>query len=419
MKKKNITAAPLAYWEESSYMMAIPENFNDSILKDGLKRLSASKEFKVLNTDFDIKGTLTVQLKYQKEEYVVGFYLGGVSVPDYYLYRNFLFTEEEKEKLLKAQKAVTIYMPFKDDAKTSFHLQLKIATTLIPDLIGLLDESAEKMLPAKWVKMAASSKVLPSARDMFTVQAVQGKKDVVWLHTHGLCRCGITELEILESDREHYEQHYNLISTYAMYLVDKKEKFDPLFNGAYIGRLINGYPIVVTCVPWTEGIFEYRKLHMGNIKDRDNGHNTKTSIIFLYTSEEDENNHRLKKVSLYDKLWGDNPLFFLSDDETNRMRDLAHERFSYVKECAKNKENTILLKIGLPLEEKGKYEHIWFELLEIKGNKFKAKLTQEPYGVPDLHTGYIGWYTLDDLTDWIIYMPNMTVTPNNVYLIEK
>lgn len=417
--KKKLEESPLAYWEEASYMMAIPENFNDDILKEGLKRLSSSKEFKVKETDFDIKGTLMVKLTYQKEEYEVGFYLGGVSVPDYYLYKNFLFTEEEKDALLKATKAVTIFMPFKDDAKKSFHLQLKIATTLIPDLIGLLDESAERMLPAKWVKMASVSKVLPSARDMFTVQAVQAKRGSVWLHTHGLCRAGVTELEILESDREHYEQHYNLISTYAMYLVDKKEEFEPRYNGAYIGRLINGYPVVVTCVSWTEGINEYRKLHMGDAKDRENGHNTKTSVIFLYTSEDDENNHVLKKVSLYDKLWGDNPLFFFSDEETNRMRDLARERIKYVKEYAKEKDCTILLKIGLPLEEEGKFEHIWFELLEVKGNKFKGKLTQEPYGVPDIHTGYEDWYTIDDLTDWIIYLPNMTVSPSNAYLLEK
>lgn len=417
--KKKLTAAPLAYWEEASYMMAIPQNFNDNILKEGLDRLTKSKEFKVKNTDFDIKGTLMVKINYQKEDYEIGFYSGGVNVPDYYLYKSFLFTEEEKDKLLSATKAITIFMKFNNNPKKAFHLQLKVATTLIPDLIGLLDESAERMLPAKWVKMASASKVLPSARDMFTVQAVQGKKDSVWLHTHGLCRSGITELEILESDRAHYEQHYNLISTYAMYLLDKKEPFTPEYNGAYIGRLINGYPVVVTCVPWEEGIYEYKHLRLGNESDRKDGHNTKTSIIFLYTSEEDENNHILKKVSLYDKLWGDNPLFFFSDEETNRMRDLAHERFDYVIKCAKNKENVILLKIGLPLEEKGKYEHIWFELLEIKGNKFKAKLTQEPYGIPDIHTGYIGTYTLDDLTDWIIYTPDMTISPSNAYLLEK
>ena len=114
-------------------------------------------------------------------------------------------------------------------------------------------------------------------------------------------------------------------------------------------------------------------------------------------------------------------LFFFSDEETKRMKSVAIERFNYVKsefKKLKDKE-TILLKIGLPLKEKGKFEHIWFELLEFKGTKFKARLTQEPYYFPDIHTGFESWYTVDDLTDWIIYKEDMTITPDNVYLLDK
>lgn len=417
--KKKFVEEPLAYWEEKSYMMIVPSALDDNILKKCLDNLSASKEIKVKETSSDAKGTIKVIFTYDKEEYEVSFYVGGISVPEYYLYKNFLFTDKEKEDLLAARQAVTMFMKFKDNIKKSFHLQLKLATILIPDLIGLLDESAERMLPAKWVKMAASSKVLPSSIDLFTVQAVVHKKGDVWLHTHGLARCNITELEILESNKDNYQQHYNLISTYGMYLIDKKEEFEPRWNGAYIGRLINGYPVVVTCVSWTEGILEYKKLRQGGIKDRQDGHNSRSSVIFLYKSEEDEKNRILSKISIYDKLWGENPLFFFSTEETIRMSELAKERFSYVKESFENKDNQILIKIGLPLKEKGQFEHIWFELLEIKGNKFKAKLTQEPYDVPDIHTGYEAWFSVEDITDWIIYTKEFAVSPSNAYLLEK
>lgn len=417
--KAKLTEQPLGYWEEKSYMMVIPKNDEENILKNAIERLSSSKEFKVKDTNYAVDGVINFTVIYDNEEYEVGIYLGGISVPDYYLYHKFLFSEEEKIALLNAKTAITLFMKFNEDAKKSFHLQLKLSSTLVPDLIGVLDESAEKMLPAKWVKMTAASKVLPSSKDLFNVQAVNGKHNKVWLHTHGLCRCGITELEILDSDSEHFQKHYNLIVTYAMFLLDKKESFDPIRNGAYIGRLINGYPVVVTCVPWVNGILEYKKLKLGGAEDRKNGHNSKTSIIFLYTSEEDENNCVLSKVSLYNELWGENPLFFFSDEETNRMKELARERFIYVKEAFKNKDNAILIKIGLPLKEKGKAEHIWFELLEIKGEKFKAKLTQEPYDIPDIHTGYEAWYTIEDVTDWIIYTKVCAVNPSNSYLLEK
>ncbi len=417
--KKVLTEQPLAYWEEKSYMMVIPKEEDDNIFKSGMEGLLSSKEFEVKDTNFGESGSISLKIVYKNQEYEVGIYSGGICVPEYYLYRSFLFTEEEKNSILNAKKAITIFMKFGSNAKESYHLQLKLALTLIPNLIGVMDESAEKMLPARWVRMAALSNVLPSANDLFNVHAVNGKDNKVWLHTHGLCRCGITELEILESDREHYQQHYNLIMTYAMFLVDKNGEFNPEKASAYIGRLINGYPVVVTCLPWVEGILEYKKLKMGNAKDRKNGHNSKTSIIFLYTSEENEKNGVLSKVSIYDELWGDNPLFFFSNEETNRMKSLAKERFSYVIEEFKNKDNKILLKIGLPLKDKKNFEHIWFELLEIKGDKFKARLTQEPYDISDIHTGYEAWYTLKDITDWIIYTKEFAVNPSNAYLLEK
>ena len=67
----------------------------------------------------------------------------------------------------------------------------------------------------------------------------------------------------------------------------------------------------------------------------------------------------------------------------------------------------------------GGYEHIWFELLEFKGSKFKVRLTQEPYYFPDIHEGYEAWYKINDLTDWIIYTKKATVTPDNAYILDK
>lgn len=416
--KKHLTASPLYYWEEKSYMMAVLKDETENIIEECLERLTSSKEFAVKDPNYDIKGFIKATVIYDKEEYEIGFYLGGVSIPEYYLNRNFLFSDDEKEQLLNAKKAITIFMRFGSNPKKSYHLELKLARTLVPDLIGVVDESAERLLPEKWVKLAADSKILPSSKDLFNVQAVTGKKDQVWLHTHGLCRCNIPELEILESSKDHYGQHYNLITTYAIYLIDNNKPFENN-SSAYIGRLINGTPVVVTNRPWTEGILEYKKLKLGGEKDRINSHNSKTNVIFLYQSAEDESNNILSKVSIYDSLWGENPIFFFSDEETNRMRDLARERFNYVVENF-NKENlNILIKIGLPLKEQDSFEHIWFELLEIKGQKFKAKLTQEPYDVKDIHTGDEAWFTIKDVTDWIIYTKDAAISPSNVYLLEK
>ncbi|MCI9279593.1 MAG: DUF4026 domain-containing protein [Bacilli bacterium] len=419
-KKQKLVEAPLGYWEEKSYMLAIPKKEeNDEILKKSLERIASIKGVKIKGNHYDReKNLFYVTIIYEKEEYEIGFYVGDVSIPDYYLNKNYLFKEEEKELLLNAKRALTLFMKFHNHPKKDYHLQIKLAYAMVPDLIGVMDESAENVLPKKWVELSAKSSVEPSAKDLFLVQAVSEEKGSVWLHTHGLCRCGITELEILDSKNENYQNHYNLIATYAMYLIDKKSEVDPRNNGAYIGRLINGYPVVVTCKSWIEGLKEYKKIDLGGEKDRQSGHNSWTSIVFLYKSEKDEEKGKVSKITDYNQLWGDNPIFFISNEETSRMKALAIERFNYVKESFKNKENKILIKVGLPLEEKGQFEHIWFELLELKENKFKAKLTQEPYDVKDLHTGDEAWYTTQEITDWIIYTKDFAVNPNNAYLLE-
>lgn len=414
--EENLKEAPLGYWEKESYMLVIPEKVTPNIITEIFERVAnidgvEIKEKSPLKENEPGK----INLIFENDEYEVGFYPSEFSVPEIYLNKNYYFSEEEIEKIKNSKSALTIFMKFNNDSIKSYHLQLKLAVAMVPNMLGVMDESAEKMMPKTWVKMAAQSKVRPSTNDLYIVQAVSHENGEVWLHTHGLCRCGITELEILQSDSKNYNNHYNVITTFASYLIEKKKKFN---NSAYIGMLSNRQPVVVTYLPWTKGLREYRKLSLGSSEDRENGHNSKTSIIFMYKSEEDEKNGKLTKVSEFDKLWGDNPIFFISNEETARMKELAMERFNFVKEESNKKENKIIIKIGLPTGGDNDFEHIWFELIEFEGDKFKAKLTQEPYNVKNMHEGDEGWYTIKDVTDWVIYTPRFTVTPKTAYLLK-
>lgn len=422
-EKKVLKEAPMGYWEEKSYMMAIPKDESKDML-DGLFDRVAAIE------GVEIKGKCLpseekpgkIILTYDGEEYEVGFFTGGFSFPGIPGQQKYYFSEEEIEAIGKASKACTLFMEFHEDSKKSFHLQLKLAVAMVPDLLVIMDESAENIISAKWAVMAAESAVTPGSNDMFLVQAVSDKHGEVWLHTHGLCRCGITELEVLQSDKKNYNNHYQLLSTFASYLLDKKESFIPKESSAYIGMLSEQQPVVVTYLPWTEGLREYKKLHLGGVSDREEGHNSRTSLIFAYKNEEDEKKGILSKVTDYNKDWGENPLFFISNEETARMKQLAMERFHFVREQAEDKDNHIILKIGLPVdgdegEEENNFEHIWFELLDFEGDRFKAKLLQEPYGVEDMHEGDEGWYTVEDVTDWMIYTPQFMVKPDTAYLL--
>ena len=419
-KKKDLTClkmAPLNYWEESSYFLVLLPNDED-ILTNLIPRVESIKGVKIKGKRFETDtGILFLELNYCNADYEVGFYLSSFHLPEYYLRKTIFFKEEELQKLALCKRALTIYMPFKNNVKESYQLQLKLAVNIVPDSLAIMDESSERLIPMKWAKMTADSRILPSSHDLFTIQAVITKNKEVWLHTHGLCRCHLTELEIVESHQKDYINHYNLLNALGSYLIDIDKQVNS-YDGIYIGEMAKNKPIVVTFVPWDIALKEYPKLSLGNYKDRINGHNTNTSIIFLYLNREDEINKKISKISAYDASWSDNPLIYVSDVETKRMKDLAIERFSYVRKYAQDKNTEINIKIGLLVDKQDNYEHIWFKLLEIKGDKFKAELLQEPYNIKDKHEGDINWFNIEDITDWIIYTNNLTINPGNVYLLE-
>ena len=82
------------------------------------------------------------------------------------------------------------------------------------------------------------------------------------------------------------------------------------------------------------------------------------------------------------------------------------------------KDFQLQLKIGLPIENASvDHEHIWFELVEIVGDVFKCKLTQEPYEAKDIKVGDIREFTLEDITDWIISTDDKNITPSSAYIL--
>lgn len=412
--------APLGYWEEESYMIAVPRKIDRQLFTLAQDKINTIPGVivKEISDATPEKPVVEFTLTYKGNTYTGGFYVNNFMLPPMTGQQDYYFTEEEWEELSKAEEAVTVFLKFGQNAKQSFHLQLKLLVALVPDLIGVMDESAERMLCERWVKMAAASDVTPGPSDMYVVHAVGDEDGSVWLHTHGLCRCGVSELEIVASTAEKYNGHYYIINSFASRLLDKKEEFVPGKSSIYLGVIEGNRPVVATYITWPDGLEEYPGLKLGGYEERVDGHNSLTSLIFLYASEEDENAHKLSKVDIYDEYWENNPIFFFSLEETDRLRSMARDRFDYVKKAFAT-GNTVILKMGLPVDDgdEGECEHIWFELKEVDGDKFKGELTQEPYRVSGIHEGDEKWFTTDELTDWIVYTENFSVTPDKAYLL--
>lgn len=422
-KKKKLTEQPLGYWEKWSCFQVVPDEPSRKWTSDDfIAAVGKVNGAKVNFTKYSDKEDATlVNFTYDGNDYEAVFTQRGFELPQAYLYTMRTFSRDEAEKLVNAEYSLNIQMLLPGEPQKAYHLQLKLALALAPEPLGLVDESAETAFPPRWLKLAATTEIVPPLTDLFVIQAVSGKDNSIWLHTHGLCRFGVTELEILDSDKENAYAHRGLLSAYACMLLEKDKDYDPYKSAEFIGVLESQAPVVVTCRSWTDALGEYKNLTLGGEDDRLDGHNSKTSPIFLYDSEEDMHLGKLTKLREYNGLFGGSPIFFISSKETERMQALARERFDYVKKAFADKNSKIIIKIGLKRDDgKDDYdkEHVWFELVGINGDKFTARLTHEPFAVSDLHTGDEREFTVNDITDWSIMTKEYQVSPNEVYLLE-
>lgn len=409
---------------EKSYMLIIPkqeeELQNIELIMD---RIRNSPYFTVKDMCLGEDGCPLNVIEYHGDTYSFSLYPEDFHIPEMFRVQHF-FEDVDVEEIDKRSVGLIITMEFSEKSLESYHLQLRIIDTIFPESIGVLDYSAEKILSGAWVNLAARCNTLPAPRYLFTTQAVFASDEDIWLHTHGLNRCGLMELEVLGSTKKASQNHYNVIETVAARLIEEPDLFDD--GGAvYVAKMCNNQPLVVTWVPWQEAMNTIEEGTIGGPADRteEGGHDGYTGSIFVYATPDDMDNNKYSHISIYDELLENNPMFMFTNEETARMKSLAIERVDYMKKAFGGIAKAVLVKVGLIIDEeyqteKNKYEHIWFELKSISEDGFTAELTQEPYMVSGMHTGDVGSYSYDQITDWLIFTDKNRISPDEVYLMD-
>ena len=424
--------------KEKSCMIVVPENEEDIWIEKVLARLENSNDIKMTGElkkkkneeDDDIPG-VAMTLSIDGREYKIALAVLHVEIPEFFRTVH-AFSDLDFQKIEKIQVDMCVEMEYSKDFLTSYHDQLRIINLLVPGHLAVMDMPSEKVISGRWVKLAAESQVPPAPRYLFTVQAISGDGDEVWLHSHGLKRCGLPELEILGSNKDMFNTHYSVIESMAVRMIENEEALQP-YEPMFLAWLTEDIAMVTTVVDWREGLKHYPDVELGKAEDRDEYHSQDTEAVMLYLHEDDVDAKKVERVQFLDKYLGHNTMFMVSNEETNRMRKLAQERIEYVKTIMdlKDPDVHVLLKIGLQVDKEfidpesdpeTQKEHIWFELKEIKKKLLKevfvCELTQKPYYVKKMDEGSIGKYTVSDVTDWIIFTKERRYTPDDAYMLN-
>lgn len=413
--------------KEPSCMMVVPINVENIIMPEFIYyNLRKSEDFQTLDIYFDVKKKCPgVKVRYNGENYDIKFSIENFRVP-----KNYNLSHSLSEKNIKAFRSmnvgITTRMEFSDNTMDSFFLQLKVLNCMVPDNAGIIDFSAEKIYSPVWVSMACRSSVPPALKYMFSLQAVgDDDNDDVWIHTHGLKRCGFVELEILGCSKDNYINCCSILNEMASSVISKNhlsDEYEPIF----VAKLANGEELVNTWVNYKKGLKYYDKNVLGSMEQRKKNHNKDCGIIFNYPNPEDYENKNLVKLTDLDESYFINPLVMITNEETKRMSVLAQERYSYLKDFfSKSDKVSAIAKVRLKVDEDKKeeagseYEHIWFDIIEVKEDKLRCCLSQEPFYISNLHTGDIMEVSKGDLSDWEMFYDDKRISPDSCYLIEE
>jgi hypothetical protein len=330
-------------------------------------------------------------------------------------------SEQEKTRAGQSRWSLGLSTDFGPEPLADFHRQLRVLATIAPEALVFFDVTACRAHGISWVREAAGSEIPPPPTSLFAIHAVYAderkNKDTAWLHTHGLIRCGIPELEMLDVQAEAVSSCGLLLNTVAAMFLEggppaPAAPFEP------------GAGMELIWLPWEQALGRAGRGQLGRLADRDEHHSSPSAVLFAPK-------RRLlgKKMccpSVYQGVLEDNPLLFVSSMETNRMAALARERLprfaSLFDENATEEDWVFLVKLGYPVDDADEAEdreHLWFQVHHLSGASCEATLLNEPYGVSGMHEGERAEHDLGLLTDWQILCPHGRFSADTVVHLQR
>ena len=412
----------------------VPSGLPAPISSDSIQQsLSNSKDFKLLSFDEDEDDTFLVSIDYRGERVSLEIYIDPMSRIDLkeFGFANHI-SDDELSEALKQKCFIEVSMFFGEDILDSFHLQLKILNTLIPEACVIIDFMSYRLLSGQWLRMVAASPIPPSPSYLYSIHGVYDDKGVqtrYWLHTHGLLRCRSVEFEVLNITDGAQQMNDIIVHVVKKIIKDPLKEYEK-FQIGYDGMGIN-----LAWIRWEEALKDFSADILGGMNDRrgeNKVHADPSGILFAVEDGQ------FVSPQIYAKTLSENPIYYISNEETSRMSNQAQERFFCFRDSF-NKHGVVsqndghhiataksqsepgwrfLVKLGLKVDNikaETEKEHLWFDVVSIGDNYIEGKLLNQPYWISGLNEGDNNRYPVELLTDWIIYSPDNTYTTDSIY----
>lgn len=283
------------------------------------------------------------------------------------------------------------------DLLGSFQFQLRLlAQAAVPGLVAVWDDNALVVRPGRLVRDLSNSLTPPRASTLYAIHSVCGYGGT-WLHTHGLTRTGLPELDMVAVPADNLREAYDLVDVVADTLLSGVAPDEDRMLGV-------GEGLVLRAVSLEEGLPAIPERFVGGSRDRSGEMADHAGDrLLLFDARTDGPPVRLLE------RFAEAGVVYKSQDETERQGALSRERWSTFGQLfAMHRESSwrFHVKVACPTREGGdKREHLWFEVLEMAPGRVRGRLMNDPLDVPGLKRGQAAWHSLSELTDWLIVTP--------------
>lgn len=276
-------------------------------------------------------------------------------------------------------------------AQEDFQRQLALAQCVaVPGCVAVYDDNAVAVISGQRLQSIVESEAPPRGSALYAIHPVE-EGGSFWLHTHGLARAGVPELDLIGLPEEDVPSGCELLDAVADALL---AQIAPDGQGRMeIGRELSIRALDVEQAAQLAGISL-----PGELAEGEEAHGGRRLVLLDPEAAAPPSAilHALRRRAV----------FYKSRRETQRQRRLSQSRFGVFGQLfALHRSGTWEFLVKLAYAQRSNadvQEHLWFSVLDLSPGRIFARLLNEPVDVADLKAGESSWHSLDRLTDWVI-----------------
>jgi len=287
---------------------------------------------------------------------------------------------------------------------SSFQEQLRFASEVaVPGLVALYDDNALVIRSGRAVEDLCRCTVPPRSSTLYAAHEVEGANGKWWLHTHGLLRVGLPDLDFVDLPADTLKDAHEFLHVVVDALLARVERDAN-------GIITIGDGLQLRLLTLDEAMPVVGQGAVGGPGDR----------------QGEMSDHAGDRLVILDPVLdvppivqmrasGTDATLFKSLEETRRQQKLSQSRWGTFGQLYAMHRRTGQWRFNVKLAYRQRsrpfHEHLWFEVLGLKPDRIHGRLLNQPIDVPDLRIGQEIWQSLDRMTDWLIVAPDGLYDP--------